>query len=51
MIYSAVKVEWRTKTTAQTEREQSPNLYFSGTEFQSVLVGGENAQAFVRIRV
>ena len=29
----------------------SGNLYFSGTEFQSVLVGRENAQAFVRIKV
>ena len=29
----------------------STNLYFSGTEFQSVLVGSENAQAFVRIQV
>ena len=24
------------------------NLYFSGTEFQSVLAGRENAEAFVR---
>ena len=29
----------------------SANPYFSGTEFQSVLVGRENAQAFVRIKV
>ena len=29
----------------------SANPYFSRTEFQSVLVGRENAQAFVRIRV
>ena len=29
----------------------SGNLYFSETEFQSVLVGRENAQAFARIKV
>ena len=29
----------------------SADPYFSGTEFQSVLVGRENAQAFIRIKV
>ena len=29
----------------------SANLYFSGIQFQSVFVGGENVQAFVRIYV
>ena len=39
MINSAVK------------ESMSTNLYFSGTEFQSVLVGRENAQAFVLMKV
>ena len=33
------------------EGNTNANLCISGTEFQSVLVGGENAQAFVRIKV
>ena len=39
------------KTTAQTERNRSANLYFSGTDFLSVVVGIANARAFLRMKV
>ena len=47
MISSAVKGSMEQRLQLKLKENTSANPYFSGTEFQSVLVGRENSQAFV----
>ena len=51
MINSAVKGWMEQRPQLRLKENTSANPYFSGTEFQSVLAGRENAQAFVRKKV